>query len=615
MKHTKRILSILLAAMLVFSVAIPTVYAAPGSHVNIVGVGGDTGIFEVYYSSAWHPLNVPYWRIQDQFALAFCLESDATAPTNDSYSIAAAMYNTTVQNGLKAILLHGAPNATGGLQAGQAWYATQTAIWTWMYEQAGVGKPFYAQSTVCAAAGEQAVYNFYLYLLDKARNNVQSITFGISASPSTVTLTDNGSGQLVGTTTVNFTNLNGSYTIDQSKIPAGVGVYGNTMQHGDVITIMAPMSYAGQTISMTNVLVGHDTRVVSNVFWYAPDASGLQNMVVFNYAEQPVTSGTISFTCAEQAKGRMVIDKTVTGGGSLAGFQFEVRNSSNTLIGTYTTDSTGKISIPDLPTGTYSIKEINIPAGYLVQGSNPKTLPVWANEATGIDFVNVRQQGKITVRKTNSDPSMGDYSLAGAVFEIWNTSGTVLYATITTNASGSATSGDLDLGNYIVREKTAPDGFIRNPNDIPVTLTAGGTEVIIGSEIIVPNAPQTGRVTIHKTNANPSMGSYALSGAVFEIFDGNRNLVDTVTTDASGNAQSKTLKLGYYAIAEKTAPYGYVRNATDYVVHLAYAGQNVQLANASADVPEQPQVGIIHVNKSNGNPALGDYALSGAIFE
>ena len=25
-----------------------------------------------------------------------------------------------------------------------------------------------------------------------------------------------------------------------------------------------------------------------------------------------------------------------------------------------------------------------------MQGNNPKTLPVWANEATGIDFVNVR---------------------------------------------------------------------------------------------------------------------------------------------------------------------------------------------------------------------------------
>ena len=195
MKHFKRVLSILLAAMLVFGIAIPVAHAAPGNNVRIIGVGGDVGIFEVYYSGAWHPLNVPYWRIQDQFALAFCLESDADAPIDEGYRISAAMYNTTVVNGIKAILLHGAPNDTGGLQAGQAWYATQAAIWTWMREQAGVGKPFYTQSTVRAAAGEQATYNFYLYLLDKARNNVQSLTFGISTTPSTITLTDNGAGR------------------------------------------------------------------------------------------------------------------------------------------------------------------------------------------------------------------------------------------------------------------------------------------------------------------------------------------------------------------------------------------------------------------------------------
>ena len=614
MKHLKRILGIFLSALLVFGVAIPTAYAAPGSNVNIVGVGGDTGVFEVFYSGAWHPLNVPYWRIQDQFALAFCLESDATAPTNDGYNIAVAMYNTATVNGLKAILLHGAPNDTGGLQTGQAWYATQVAIWVWMREQAGVGKPFYTQSTVRAAAGEQAVYNFYQYLLDKARNNVQSLSFGISANPSTVTLTDNGSGQLVGTTTVNFTNLNGSYTIDQSKIPAGVGVYGNTMLHGDVVTVMAPLSYAGQTVSMTNVLVGRDTRVASNVFWHAPDASGMQNMVVFSYEEQPVTSGSISFTCAEQPKGRMVIDKTVKGGGSPAGFQFEVRNSGGTLVGTYTTDSTGQISIPNLPVDTYSIKEVNIPSGYTVQGDNPKMLPVWANEATGIDFVNIKQQGKITVRKTNSSPGMGDYSLAGAVFEIWNASGSVLCDTITTDASGTATSGDLDLGGYIVREKAAPQGFVRNSSDFPVTLSEGGAEV----QATVPNEPQSGRIRLTKTNTNPGMGDYALNGAVFEVRNSGGTVVDTITTDAAGAAQTKALPLGAYTVMEKTAPHGFVRNPDTFPVTLSYVGQDVSVAYGDVAVGERPQTGRITVTKRDsvtGDTAQGDSTLNGAVFE
>ena len=133
MKHSKRILSILLAVMLALGLLAPAAQAAPPASARIIGVGGDTGIFEVYYSNTWNPLNVPFWRIENEFALAFCLESDADAPVagGSSYNVTAAMYNNTVVNGLRAILMHGAPNDTGGLQAGQAWYATQAAVWTW----------------------------------------------------------------------------------------------------------------------------------------------------------------------------------------------------------------------------------------------------------------------------------------------------------------------------------------------------------------------------------------------------------------------------------------------------------------------------------------------------
>jgi len=619
MKHFKRILSILLAAMLVIGLAIPVAHAAPGSNVRIIGVGGDEGIFEVYYSGAWHSLSVPYWRIQDRFALAFCLESDATAPHDEGYSIAAAMYNTATVNGIKAILLHGAPNDTGGLQAGQAWYATQTAIWTWMYESAGVGKSFYAQSTVRAAAGEQATYNFYLYLLDKARNNVQSLSFGLSTSPATITLTDNGSGKLVGTTTVNFSNLNGKYSIDSTKIPAGVEVYGNTMLHGDVITVMAPTSYAGQTITMTNVLIGYDTRVVSNVFWYAPDASGMQNMVVFDYAEQPVTNGTIRCTSTEPAKGTLKIYKKVSDNSSPAGFQFEVKSGAGALIGTYTTDGTGVITIPDLVAGQYTITEINIPAEYVVEGWNPVTLSVWSGETTGVDFVNIKQKGQITIRKSNAAPSLGSHSLAGAEFDIL-TSSRVFVETITTGADGIARSSMLDLGDFILVERKAPYGFVRSSTEYSVRL--GTIDPDLGyatASVDIANQPQAGVIRLTKTNINPSMGSYSLQSAVFEIRNASGTLVDTITTDSSGKAQSKQLPVGAaYTVSEKTAPYGFVRNPNTFPVTLSYAGQDVSVSYGDVTVGEKPQVGKITVTKrdvSTGDVAQGDAVLRGAVFE
>ena len=617
MKHIKRTFSILLAALLAFGIAVPAAQAAPGTHVQIDHDGVTTeGWFLVDLTEtleSWTPLNVSLFREHATGNMAFCLTSDAAPPDGDSYSINEALYNANVLNGIKAILLHGAPSNTGGLSLAAARYATQIALYVWIYETAGVGYYAYKQHLIRPAAGQQAVYDFYLYLLDKARNNVQSITFGISANPGTVTLSAGG-GSLMGTATVQFQNLNGYYSIDESKLPSGVTIAGSTYRDGDTLTVTAPLSYAGQTVNLANILVGHDTRLLANIFFYAPDIATKQKIAVFDMNFQPVAWGGVSFT-SEQQKGALWIDKIISDASDPAGFQFEVRDSSGTLIGTYTSDATGRIKIPDLAPGTYSITEINIPAGYILQGSNPRSVTVFANDITLVDVVNIKQKGQITVKKTNSDPSMGDYSLASAVFEILNSGGTVV-DTITTGNDGKATSKVLPLGSYTVREKTAPEGFVRNTGSFPVMLSAGSStaEVIVGPEVVIPNAPQTGRVTIHKTNANPSMGNYSLAGAVFEIYSGS-TLVDTVMTDAAGNAQSKTLKLGYYTISEKTAPTGYVRNATEYVVHLAYAGQDVQLATASADVPEQPQVGIIHVSKSNGNPSMGDYSLAGAVFE
>ena len=621
MKHFKRILSIFIAVMLVFGIAIPAVHAAPGSHVNIVGVGGDEGIFEVFYSGAWHPLSVPYWRIQDRFALAFCLESDADSPHDEGYNQTAesAFANATVRNGIKAILLHGAPNDTGGLQAGQAWYATQTAIWVWMREQAGVGKPFYTQSTVRAAAGEQATFNFYLYLLDKARNNVQSLSFGISATPSTVTLTDNGAGQLVGTTTVNFTNLNGSYSIDSTKIPAGVGVYGNTMQHGDVITVMAPLSYAGQAINMQDVLIGHDTRVPANIFWYKPGSSNFQDMVVFDYAFQPVALGSISCTSTEQPKGTLKIYKKVSDNSSPAGFQFEVKSGAGALIGNYTTDGTGVITIPNLAAGQYTITEINIPAGFIVEGWNPVTLSVWSGETTGVDFVNIKQKGQITIRKSNANPGLGSHSLGGAEFDIL-TSSRVFVETITTGADGIARSSMLDLGDFILVERKAPYGFVRSSTEYSVRLSTIDPDLgHATASVDIANQPQAGVIRLTKTNVNPVMGSYSLQGAIFEIRNASGTLVDTITTDSSGKAQSKQLPVGAaYTVSEKTAPYGFVRNPNTFPVSISYAGQDVAISYGDVTVGEKPQVGRITVTKRDvvtGDVAQGDATLRGAAFE
>ena len=73
-------------------------------------------------------------------------------------------------------------------------------------------------------------------------------------------------------------------------------------------------------------------------------------------------NATITINAINKLKdGHLAIIKTTQHhGGTVSGFTFEVRNSSNTLIGTYTSGASGKIDIPNLRPGVYSVKEINL---------------------------------------------------------------------------------------------------------------------------------------------------------------------------------------------------------------------------------------------------------------
>jgi len=190
---------------------------------------------------------------------------------------------------------------------------------------------------------------------------------------------------------------------------------------------------------------------------------------------------------------------------------------------------------------------------------------------------------------------MGEYPLEGAVFEIF--SGSTLVDTVTTNAAGEAQSKSLKLGSYTVKEKTAPYGYILNTNSFTANLEYAGQDVELAiASVTVPEEPQRGVIRLTKTNANPSMGDYSLVGAVFEIRNGG-TLIDTITTNASGIANSKELPLGSYTITEKTAPHGFVRNRNSFGAQLSYAGQTVDVTYTDVVVAEQPQVGKITVTK------------------
>lgn len=132
-------------------------------------------------------------------------------------------------------------------------------------------------------------------------------------------------------------------------------------------------------------------------------------------------NGTATVTFSNTHKGRGKIIKTMPDGGSTAGWKFEVYDSDNELVGSYTTASDGTILTDYLLPGTYTVKEI-IPedSPYTCDAPNPKTVEISAGQTAEVTFTNRMKPGEIRIQKadTQGEP------LAGAEFLLeWSRDG------------------------------------------------------------------------------------------------------------------------------------------------------------------------------------------------
>lgn len=224
----------------------------------------------------------------------------------------------------------------------------------------------------------------------------------------------------------------------------------------------------------------------------------------------------------------------------------------------------------------------------------------------------------IYLKKSSSNTSItnGDsgYSLAGAVYKIYNSSGTEV-ASITTDSSGKGTSNvKLKNGTYTAVESKAPPGYALDTTRHTVRINNAD------ATLNVSDVPLIKTVTLTKTSANTSItagnSNYSLAGAVYDVYEGNSATgtpVASFTTNSSGVAtlSRKLYPNRTYTILERTPPPGYVKDTTPHSFYLAYNA-------ATMDVVDDPSAVKITVKKKDsGNgtttPA-GNASLAGAVY-
>ncbi len=212
-------------------------------------------------------------------------------------------------------------------------------------------------------------------------------------------------------------------------------------------------------------------------------------------------TATVTFT--NQWIGKVQIIKKATNGGSVAGWHFEVRDSSGNVVGSYTTDASGIIAL-DLQPGNYTVVETDGEYPYWHNDPTPtKTVTVKAGETSSVTFEN-RWVGKAKVIKVLSNPEAG--TVAGWTFTIHRLNGTETQyvTTVTTGEDGSITY-DLEPGQYLITEELDEGSMWECTSGISqtITVTAGQT-----AEVSFTNALRPGKIQIQKvdTQGQPLAG-------------------------------------------------------------------------------------------------------------
>ena len=267
----------------------------------------------------------------------------------------------------------------------------------------------------------------------------------------------------------------------------------------------------------------------------------------------------------------------------------------------------------DLPLGCYYLMELTADEHYMLDqtkypftfeyaGQDIPLVEITVNE--GNPIINALRYGKIMgIKKDDHGNSLG-----GAVIGIFQpneteyTANTAILTTVS-SGDGSFSFPKVPVGNWLVREIAAPEGYLLTDESFPVTVTEDGQVIVI--EIV--NEQITGSVKLTKVDRDyPENKLTCAEFSVYADSDGDGTLTEadplygTMSEIEPGIYELTDLPYGGYFVKEKNAPAGFVLDENAYYFQITGDGQTVIVENeAGVGFLNVPQVGSLKILKTS----------------
>ena len=255
-------------------------------------------------------------------------------------------------------------------------------------------------------------------------------------------------------------------------------------------------------------------------------------------------------------------------GDPIKGAKFQIWYGSNHTdtgelndLGTYFSDASGKVILPEIKDGWYKVTELEPASGYAIKEPATQECFISGGESKVLTFENTPLSA-IIIRKVDSESGQ---PLEGAWFRIrylGGTSGTggTVVGEYKTSSNGTIVATGLKAGTYVCEEISAPDGYVITDATETVYLSGKDQDVIT----VTFGNDKMGSLLIIKKDA---VTGAPISDVEFLVTDSDGSVLGTTNgkyvTDSAGTIRIDGLTPGMTVIAKEVrAKDGYILDDT-----------------------------------------------------